>query len=61
MGHSLELQTINDNGMEKSPYTTETEVPSQAQRDDQALARLGKKPTLKVRWRSWHVELQADD
>ena len=61
MGHSVELQTINDNGMEKSPYTTETEVPSEAQRDAQALARLGKKPVLKVCWGTGIWGLVVDD
>lgn len=32
----------------KRPLQTETEVPSEAERDEQALARLGKKPILKV-------------
>ena len=36
------------NTTEKSPHTTETEVPSEAERDAQALARLGKKPILAV-------------
>ena len=40
----------NGNGPEKLPHLTETEVPSEAQRDEQALARLGKKPILKVCW-----------
>lgn len=35
--------------MEKeAPRTTEIEVLSEAERDEQALARLGKKPVLKV-------------
>lgn len=32
----------------KRPLQTETEVLSEAERDEQALARLGKKPILKV-------------
>ena len=48
MGNSMELHSVNGNGLEKSPMTTELEVPSAAARDDQALARLGKKPILKV-------------
>ncbi|KAI4193767.1 MAG: hypothetical protein LQ350_008158 [Teloschistes chrysophthalmus] len=35
----------------KRPLQTETEVPSEAERDEQALARLGKKPILKRRFR----------
>ena len=35
-------------GEKKLPQTVETEVPSEAERDAQALARLGKKPVLKV-------------
>ncbi|KAL6722352.1 hypothetical protein ACLMJK_001459 [Lecanora helva] len=51
MGNSMELHSVNGHGtVEKSPYTTETEVPSEAQRDVQALARLGKKPILKRRF-----------
>lgn len=42
------LPTANDNGMEKSTFRTEVEVLSLAERDVQALARLGKKPILKV-------------
>lgn len=51
MGHnSMELHSVNGNGngMEKSPHHTEIEVPTEAERDAQALARLGKKPVLKV-------------
>lgn len=33
----------------KSPHTVELELPSEAERDEQALARLGKKPILKAR------------
>ena len=42
------LPTADDNGMEKLPFPTEVEVLSEAERDVQALARLGKKPILKV-------------
>ena len=34
--------------MEKEPFRTEIESPSQDDSDTQALARLGKKPILKV-------------
>ncbi|KAG6989781.1 amino acid polyamine transporter I protein [Physcia stellaris] len=44
------LPTADDNGMEKSPFPTEVEVLSEAERDVQALARLGKKPILKRRF-----------
>ncbi len=56
--NSIELHSVNGNGnansntgpdgIEKSPYTTEIEVLTAAERDAQALARLGKKPVLKV-------------
>lgn len=59
MNASMELRAINGHGgvsgegsidgMEKTPRTTEIEIPSADQRDAQALARLGKKPVLKVR------------
>lgn len=59
MGASMELRAVNEhggaiskgsiNGGEKTPQTTEYEIPSADQRDAQALARLGKKPVLKVR------------
>ena len=39
---------VEDTAMEKSPQIAETEVLSVAERDAQALARLGKKPILKV-------------
>jgi len=53
MGNSFELHSVNGNSnaidaMEKSSHHTETEMISQDQRDAQALARLGKKPVLKV-------------
>lgn len=44
----LKLNTVNDIGKDKSAQTVETEVPSEEERDAQALARLGKKPVLKV-------------
>ncbi|KAI4150565.1 MAG: hypothetical protein L6R39_002248 [Caloplaca ligustica] len=45
----MELHPSNDNGYtdSKSPHNTEIEVLSEADRDVQALARLGKKPILK--------------
>ena len=62
MNASMELRAINGHGgasgegsidgTEKTPQTTETELPSADQRDAQALARLGKKPVLKVR-KTW--------
>lgn len=58
MGASMELRAVNVhgsdsgegsiNGVEKTPHTTESEIPSADQRDAQALARLGKKPVLRV-------------
>lgn len=45
---SLKPLFVSGDGVEKSPYTTETQVPSEAERDAQALARLGKKPVLKA-------------
>ena len=44
----MEFKSANDNGVEKSPLRTEIEVSSVEERDVQALARLGKKPILKV-------------
>ena len=46
----MELHSVNGTGHldDKSPHNTEIEVPSEADRDVQALARLGKKPILKV-------------
>lgn len=37
----------------KTPHIIESELPSTDQRDAQALARLGKKPVLKVRDSWW--------
>ena len=48
MDNSQELQSVGGRGMKKSARTTEMEVSSEAERDAQALARLGKKPILKV-------------
>ena len=48
MDKPQELQPVDGSGMKKSARTTETEVSSEAERDAQALARLGKKPILKV-------------
>ena len=48
MDNLQELQSVDGRGMKKSARTTETEVSSEAERDAQALARLGKKPILKV-------------
>ena len=58
MGASMELRAVNAhgaassegsiNGVEKAPQTADYEIPSADQRDAQALARLGKKPVLKV-------------
>ena len=59
MGASIELPAINGHGrasnegaidsVEKMPQTGEYEILSADQRDTLALARLGKKPVLKVR------------
>ena len=38
----------DDHASEKQPHVIEAEVLSEAERDAQALARLGKKPILKV-------------
>lgn len=56
---SMELHTVNGRGsagskntvdeVGKTPHVIESELPSADQRDAQALARLGKKPVLKVR------------
>ena len=48
MADSQELRAVGGNDMKKSVHTTEMEVPSEAERDAQALARLGKKPILAV-------------
>ncbi len=59
MGASMELHAVNGHGtldskngldeMGKAPHVIESELPSAEERDAQALARLGKKPVLKVR------------
>lgn len=59
MGTSTELHAADGRGSAgsknsvvgegKTPHVIESEVPSADQRDAQALARLGKKPVLKVR------------
>ena len=53
MDNPQELQSVDGSGMKKSVRTTETEVSSEAERDAQALARLGKKPILKVSSEVW--------
>lgn len=53
MGHSKELYHVDDYGTKQTARTTEAEVPSEAERDAQALARLGKKPILEVCPRQW--------
>ena len=60
MADSLQLHSVGGNGMEKTTLTTEREVSSESERDAQALARLGKKPILKVHSghstrRSWRI------
>lgn len=45
-GH--ELDTIDDKGMQKSPYHSEIEPVTKEERDAQVLARLGKKSVLEV-------------
>lgn len=59
MGASMELHAVNGRAtagcknsvdeVGKTPHVIESEMPSADQRDAQALARLGKKPVLKVR------------
>lgn len=46
--HPTLVNTIGTGSMEKSTHNTEIEVSSEAGRDVAALARLGKKPVLKV-------------
>ncbi|KAL8837000.1 MAG: hypothetical protein Q9170_002689 [Blastenia crenularia] len=49
MHHGTSPQPVNDESTEKKlAQATATELPSEAERDEQALARLGKKPILKV-------------
>ena len=45
-GH--ELDTIDDKGLQKSPYHSEIEPVTKEERDAQVLARLGKKSVLEV-------------
>ena len=47
----MKLRDVNGpgEGVEKTPQIIESEVPSADQRDAEVLARLGKKPVLKVR------------
>lgn len=57
MGASIKLHAVNEHGsaggkfseVTTTPHVIESELPSADQRDAQALARLGKKPVLKVR------------
>lgn len=59
MGASMEVHAVNGHGtpgsknsvdeMVKTPHVVESGLPSSDERDAQALARLGKKPVLKVR------------
>lgn len=61
MGDPIDSHAVNErnhvrnegrfDGEKKSAQTIEYEMPSAEQRDAQALARLGKKPVLKVRVR----------
>ena len=46
--HESGSVTTRNNDEKKTPFHAETEVASEAERDAQALARLGKKPILKV-------------
>ena len=48
MNRDYELDTIEDNGMQKSPYHSEMEPVTKEERDAQVLARLGKKSVLEV-------------
>ena len=48
MVKTIEPLGNNSTEIEKPPQITETEVLSREERDTQALARLGKKPILKV-------------
>lgn len=48
-GHDVASGNGSINGVKKPSHTTEMEFISAEQRDVQALARLGKKPVLKVR------------
>ena len=48
MNGGLELDTIDDRGLQKSPYHSEIEPVTKEERDAQVLARLGKKSVLEV-------------
>ena len=48
MNGGLELDTIDDKGLRKSPYHSEIEPVTKEERDAQVLARLGKKSVLEV-------------
>lgn len=48
MNGGLELDTIDDKGLQKSPYHSEIEPITKEERDTQVLARLGKKSVLEV-------------
>lgn len=48
MNRDYELDTIEGNGMQKSPYHSEMEPVTKEERDAQVLARLGKKSVLEV-------------
>ena len=52
MNGGLELDTIDDKGLQKSPYHSEIEPITKEERDAQVLARLGKKSVLEVHWTS---------
>ena len=51
-GVSSAVHSINGHN-NKSPSATQVEVVSASERDAQALAKLGKKPVLKVRTTRW--------
>lgn len=59
MSAPLEFRLGDGDREKKTPQTVETEVPSEAERDAQALARLGKKPVLKVHLRHCTVAFQG--
>ena len=48
MNRGYELNTIEDIGMQKSPYHSEIEPVTKEERDAEVLARLGKKSVLEV-------------
>ena len=50
MNGGLELDTIDDKGLQKYPYHSEIEPITKEERDAQVLARLGKKSVLEVHW-----------